>query len=99
MLVCSYMYTYFSVRIRVDELTRKLAAGQFDLDDSAGRYAELEEAQRINICFRPPSPEPIYNNMGARVNTREQRAKDRILKERTALIEEAIRLNPAFRVF
>lgn len=48
--------------------------------------------------IRPPSPEPIYNNFGARVNTREQRAKDKLLRERTNLIEEAMRLNPAFRV-
>ena len=32
---------------------------------------------------RSPSPPPIYNEVGARVNTREQRAKEKLMKERT----------------
>lgn len=31
---------------------------------------------------RSPSPEPIYNEAGARINTREQRAKDKLLRQR-----------------
>lgn len=31
---------------------------------------------------RSPSPEPLYNEAGARINTREQRAKDKLLKRR-----------------
>ena len=32
---------------------------------------------------RSPSPPPIYNEVGARINTREQRAKEKLMKERT----------------
>jgi hypothetical protein len=31
---------------------------------------------------RSPSPEPIYNESGARVNTREQRARDKLMRHR-----------------
>ena len=38
---------------------------------------------------RSPSPPPIYNEIGARINTREQRIKDKLLKERTVSVETA----------
>jgi hypothetical protein len=31
---------------------------------------------------RSPSPEPLYNESGARTNTREQRAKDKLMRQR-----------------
>jgi hypothetical protein len=31
---------------------------------------------------RSPSPEPIYNENGARINTREQRARDKLMRHR-----------------
>jgi splicing factor 1 len=29
---------------------------------------------------RSPSPEPVYNENGARINTREQRARDKLMR-------------------
>ncbi|ONK77786.1 uncharacterized protein A4U43_C02F10600 [Asparagus officinalis] len=46
---------------------------------------------------RSPSPEPIYDNMGIRINTREFRARERLNKERQEIISQLIRRNPAFR--
>lgn len=34
------------------------------------------------IGDRSPSPEPIYNEAGARINTREHRAKDALTRQR-----------------
>jgi len=31
---------------------------------------------------RSPSPEPVYNDLGARINTRDHRAKDKLLRQR-----------------
>jgi splicing factor 1 len=45
---------------------------------------------------RSPSPEPVYNAQGQRVNTREQRVRDRLLKERAELLERAMKISPAF---
>ncbi|KAJ8504150.1 hypothetical protein OPV22_005036 [Ensete ventricosum] len=46
---------------------------------------------------RSPSPEPIYDNMGIRINTREYRARERLNKERQEIISQLIQRNPAFR--
>jgi splicing factor 1 len=46
---------------------------------------------------RSPSPEPIYDNMGIRINTREYRARERLQKERQEIISQIIKKNPAFK--
>ncbi|KAJ7982541.1 branchpoint-bridging protein [Quillaja saponaria] len=46
---------------------------------------------------RSPSPEPLYDNMGIRINTREYRARERLQKERTEIISQIIKRNPAFK--
>jgi hypothetical protein len=33
--------------------------------------------------LRSPSPEPVYNEYGQRANTREQRVKEKLMRERT----------------
>jgi len=44
---------------------------------SQGKWVDETPEER-----RSPSPEPIYNDSGARTNTREQRAKDKLLRQR-----------------
>lgn len=44
---------------------------------SQGKWVDEAPEER-----RSPSPEPIYNESGARTNTREQRAKDKLLRHR-----------------
>ncbi|CAK9176652.1 unnamed protein product [Ilex paraguariensis] len=46
---------------------------------------------------RSPSPEPIYDNLGIRVNTREYRARERLNRERQEIISQIIKRNPAFK--
>ncbi|XP_050220855.1 splicing factor-like protein 1 [Mercurialis annua] len=46
---------------------------------------------------RSPSPEPIYDNMGIRINTREFRARERLTKERQDILTQMIKKNPAFK--
>lgn len=47
--------------------------------------------------FRSPSPEPIYNSEGKRLNTREYRTRKKIEEERHSLITEMVGLNPDFK--
>ncbi|GAV89033.1 KH_1 domain-containing protein/RRM_1 domain-containing protein [Cephalotus follicularis] len=68
---------------RLLEITRMLQSGML-LDDRP------EGA-------RSPSPEPIYDNMGIRINTREYRARERLNKERQEIISQMIKRNPAFK--
>ncbi|CAD6261157.1 unnamed protein product [Miscanthus lutarioriparius] len=46
---------------------------------------------------RSPSPEPIYDNLGIRINTREYRARERLNRERQEIISQLIRRNPTFK--
>lgn len=46
---------------------------------------------------RSPSPEPIYDNMGIRINTREYRARERLNRERQEIISQIIKKNPVFK--
>ncbi|XP_009802234.1 splicing factor-like protein 1 [Nicotiana tabacum] len=68
---------------RLLEISRKLQSG-LPLDDRP------EGA-------RSPSPEPIYDNMGIRINTREYRAREKLNRERQEIISEILKKNPAFK--
>lgn len=68
---------------RLLEINRKLLSG-LPLDDRP------EGA-------RSPSPEPIYDTKGIRVNTRENRAKERLNREKQEIIQQIIKKNPAFK--
>lgn len=46
---------------------------------------------------RSPSPEPIYDNDGIRINTREFRAREKLTRERQEVISQLIKRNPAFK--
>jgi splicing factor 1 len=71
-----------AIRIRIEELTRKIAIGDVDMEF----YKERE-----------PSPEPIYDNHGKRLNTKDLRAKDKLIEERQHLVEAAFTMNPQFK--
>eukprot|EP00116_Pleurobrachia_bachei_P001799 sb/3462061/ len=46
---------------------------------------------------RSPSPEPVYNAEGKRLNTREFRIRKKLEDEKVSLLQEAMRLNPNFK--
>lgn len=45
---------------------------------------------------RSPSPEPVYNMDGKRLNTREYRAKKKIINDRHLLIQKMLAINPMY---
>lgn len=45
---------------------------------------------------RSPSPEPIYDSAGKRLNTREVRMRAKLDSERHKLITEMLKLNPQY---
>lgn len=56
----------------------------------------------FSVCIldfpnRSPSPEPIYNSEGKRLNTREYRTRKKLEEERHSLITEMVGLNPEFK--
>ncbi|XP_076897301.1 splicing factor-like protein 1 [Bidens hawaiensis] len=72
-----------SLNNRLLEISRKFQSG-LPLDDRP------EGA-------RSPSPEPVYDNMGIRINTREYRARERLNKERQEIISQILKENPSFK--
>ncbi|KAM3583468.1 hypothetical protein VKS41_004379 [Umbelopsis sp. WA50703] len=71
----------YSVHLRIEEINRKLRTGDVI----------------PNERDRSPSPEPIYNADGKRVNTRDARYRKKYEDERQKIIEDAIRKYPDFR--
>lgn len=49
------------------------------------------------LQIRSPSPEPIYNSEGKRLNTREFRVRKKLEEERHVLIQEALSLNEDYK--
>ncbi|KAK9291429.1 hypothetical protein L1049_019376 [Liquidambar formosana] len=45
---------------------------------------------------RSPSPQPVYNNLGIRINTREVRLREKLIQERQDIISRLIKRNPTF---
>lgn len=77
----------FCVRIRIEEITRQLTV-------PTGQLEHEFECTRE----RSPSPEPIYDPLtNKRINTRDQRIRDKLQLERHALIQEAIKMNSKFK--
>eukprot|EP00002_Diphylleia_rotans_P002589 TRINITY_DN11638_c0_g1_i1.p1 TRINITY_DN11638_c0_g1~~TRINITY_DN11638_c0_g1_i1.p1 ORF type:complete len:532 (-),score=107.96 TRINITY_DN11638_c0_g1_i1:148-1743(-) len=70
------------IRVRLEEIARKLSSNLLDIDNGPDRS---------------PSPEPTYDSQGKRTNTREQRAKTKLNKERQYLVEIAQTISPVFK--
>jgi Splicing factor (branch point binding protein) len=49
------------------------------------------------VCYRSPSPEPIYSSDGKRMNTREYRTRKKLEEERHDLIQKMFKVNPEFK--
>nr|XP_043606055.1 splicing factor-like protein 1 [Erigeron canadensis]XP_043606056.1 splicing factor-like protein 1 [Erigeron canadensis] len=72
-----------ALNARLMEISRILQSGQ-QLDDRV-------------VENRSPSPDPIYDNIGTRINTREYRARERLNKERQDIISLILKRNPSFK--
>lgn len=46
---------------------------------------------------RSPSPEPVYDSQGKRLNTREVRQRTKLEAERHKLVQEMLKLNPEYK--
>jgi splicing factor 1 len=70
----------YTVHLRIEEITQKLK-----IDDVVPADGD-----------RSPSPAPMYDNHGRRVNTREFRYRKKLEDERHKLIEKAIKIIPNY---
>jgi len=51
----------------------------------------------LDFLTREPPPPPRYDATGKRINLPENRARERLMEEKTQLIEDGIRTNPLFK--
>eukprot|EP00245_Coleochaete_scutata_P014401 TRINITY_DN6128_c0_g2_i1.p1 TRINITY_DN6128_c0_g2~~TRINITY_DN6128_c0_g2_i1.p1 ORF type:complete len:875 (+),score=203.45 TRINITY_DN6128_c0_g2_i1:65-2626(+) len=72
-----------ALNLKLLEINRRLQSGQLDDD----RPFEA----------RSPSPEPVYDNMGIRINTREFRMREKLTRERQEVIAQLIKKNPNYK--
>ncbi|KAK3608218.1 hypothetical protein CHS0354_039237 [Potamilus streckersoni] len=73
----------YLLHLQIEEISRRLRTGDLGIPP--------------NPEDRSPSPEPIYNNEGKRLNTREYRTRKKLEEERHHLVQEALALNPEFK--
>uniref|UniRef100_UPI00358EBC56 splicing factor 1 isoform X2 n=1 Tax=Myxine glutinosa TaxID=7769 RepID=UPI00358EBC56 len=73
----------YIVQLQIEDLNRKLRTGDLGISSNP------EE--------RSPSPEPIYNSDGKRLNTRDFRMRKKLEDERHSLIQEMLRLNTDYK--
>jgi len=57
----------------------------------------LHNGTQFNLVFRSPSPEPIYNSDGKRLNTREYRTRKTLEEDRHRLITRSMNINPEYK--
>ena len=70
-------------QFRIEDISRRLTGNDLDTQD---------------YDIRSPSPEPIYDpKTGQRVNTREVRAREKLMKERNTCIEECLLIDPLYK--
>ncbi|KAJ1674266.1 hypothetical protein EV182_003632 [Spiromyces aspiralis] len=72
---------WYAAQLRIDEITAKLRSG------------DVVPADRD----RSPSPPPVYDREGKRINTREYRYRKKLEQERNGLIDKLIRTNPDYK--
>ncbi|KAL6541591.1 hypothetical protein OROGR_011077 [Orobanche gracilis] len=67
------------LRMKLDEINKKLRSSEDSDESPAGG--------------RSPSPEPIYNNLGIRINTRVARSKMKLMNERKLILAQLVAAN------
>ncbi len=76
-------FSCIPAQLRIEEITRAMRTGDLGIPSNA-------EA-------RSPSPEPIYDSAGKRLNTREVRARAKLEAERHKLVLEMVKYNPEYK--
>lgn len=67
--------------------------GLYRLDELA---SQMSNYMPEDPDLRSPSPEPIYDNTGKRLNTREVRKRDTFIRERISLIEDCMKMRKTY---
>lgn len=72
-----------ALQTRAEQLAAQLESGNLEIDN--------------NEATRSPSPPPLYDSLGHRMNTREGRKREQLDVERREAIGECMKLNPSYK--
>ncbi|CAB4043824.1 splicing factor 1-like, partial [Paramuricea clavata] len=75
--------TTYITHLRIEEISRRLRTGDLGIPE--------------NPEDRSPSPEPIYNSDGKRLNTRDFRVRKKLEEERHTLVQDAMKANTDYK--
>lgn len=92
------MMDYISPNLGLNEveylISKKIIKiGLYRLDEITAKVGNFEVE---DPDVRSPSPEPIYDRDGVRVNTRANRRKEALLKEKVQLIEDCMKMRKEY---
>ena len=82
---------------KMDESEQKMYLLKMKIQESTVRLARKDLGIPANPRDRSPSPEPVYNNKGVRINTREDRTRSKLINQRNDAITKLKELDPTYQ--
>jgi len=87
-------YTQIPEELDIDSF--EILLRKYRLDD-VNRRIQANDWENMDPDLRSPSPEPIYDSKGHRLNVRDVRTKEKYIKEKNSLIENLITLDETYK--
>jgi len=80
-----------------DEKSQKIYLLRLQIQDCSARLNKPDLGIPENPRDRSPSPEPVYNNQGVRINTRIDRTKNQLISQRNNAITKLKEIDPEYQ--
>ncbi|KAF7637897.1 CCHC-type domain-containing protein [Meloidogyne graminicola] len=81
----------------IDDNQRQIYLLQMDVEETTRRLRQCDFGQHLDPSERSPSPEPVYDITGKRLNTREIRKRQELEMRRHEKILAILKLNPNYK--
>lgn len=82
---------------KTDKKTQQIYILRLQIQDCSARLSRSDLGIPLNPRDRSPSPEPIYNNQGVRINTRIDRTKNELISQRNYAITKLKEIDPEYQ--
>ena len=82
---------------KTDERSQQIYVLRLQIQDCTTRLNRPDLGIPENPRDRSPSPEPIYNNQGVRINTRIDRTKNKLINQRNNAITKLKEIDPEYQ--
>ena len=82
---------------KTDERSQQIYILRLQIQDCTTRLNRPDLGIPDNPRDRSPSPEPIYNNQGVRINTRIDRTKNKLINQRNSAITKLKEIDPEYQ--